>query len=59
MIMFVSDSGNRIVSRTDYTILGSTHPHIILWFEELSSLNSKYVYTEVTFYGDELEGDVL
>ena len=43
---------------TEYTVIGSTHPCIILWSEELSSLNPKYVYNEVAFDGGELEGDV-
>ena len=59
MILIISDSGNHIRSRTEYTGLSSTHPNIILWFEELSSLNLKYVYTKVVFDGDKCEDDFL
>ena len=58
VIILISVSGNCIVSRTDNTGISSTHLNIILWSEEFSSLNSKYVYNEVAFDGDELEGDV-
>ena len=58
----VIDCGfDRIIFRdyiygTEYPGLGSTHPSIILWSEELSSLNSRYVYTEDAFDDGELGG---
>ena len=58
VILIVLVSGNHIRYRTKYTGLVSTHPNKILLYEELYSLNSKYVYNEVAFDGGELEDDV-
>ena len=44
---------------TDYLGIGSTHPCIILWSEEFSSLSLRYVYSEEFFYDGELGSDVL
>ena len=55
MVLLVSPSGIRY--GTEYLGLGSTHPRIILWSEEMSSLSSRYVYTEEVFYDGELGGD--
>ena len=57
MILLVSVSGNRIGYRAEYMVLGSTHPHIFLCYGLFSSLNMKYVYNKVSFYGGELEDD--
>ena len=57
MILIVSPSGIRY--GTDYRGIGSTHSHIILWPEELSSLSLRYVYSEDKFDDDELGGDIL
>ena len=57
--MLVLVSVNFIGSSTEHTVLFSTHPRIILWSEEFSSIYSKYVYNKVVFDGGELEDDVL
>ena len=57
MVLLVSPSGIRY--KTEYPGLGSTNPHIILLYEELSSLSLRYVYTEDAFYDGDLGGDVL
>ena len=49
MILLVLVSGNHTGSITEHTGLGSTHPHIILWYGEPSLQNFKYVYKEVAF----------
>ena len=59
MLILVSFSDNRIIFRTEYTVIGSTYPRIILWSEKFSSLNSKYVYDEIAFDSGELESDFL
>ena len=57
MVLIVSPSEIRY--RTDYPELGSTHPNTILWYEELSSLSSRYVYIEDAFDDGELGDNVL
>ena len=57
MVLLVSSSG--ILSGTEYLGLGSTHPRIILWSEEFSSINLRYVYTDDEFDDGELGGDFL
>ena len=57
MVLLVLSPGNW--HRTEYLGLGSTHPCIIWWSEEFSSLNSGYVYDEDAFDDGKLGGDVL
>ena len=55
MLVLSSENGHR----NEYTGIGSTQPSIIGWYDELSSLSSRYIYIEVEFDGSGLEGNVL
>ena len=57
MVLLVFSLGNR--NETNFLGISSTHPCIIWRYEELFSINLRYVYTKVAFDVGELEGGVL